>query len=315
MADTSSVAIIIVSWNTAEYLRLCLISLFRYCQNVSCEIIVVDNDSQDDSVELVRNNFPTVRLICNSKNVGFAKACNQGIAATKTPYVLLLNSDCELKDDCITPLVQVLEEHQYIGITGSVLLHPNGKIQKAGGELLTLKTIFWEQLFFKSAVLFARDIQDLDKMYGPEPFFKTGFVMGASLCATRALLNRAGPLREDFFMYGEDLEFCMRAQKFGFETVIVKKSQVVHHRSKSTNKNLTEAMQHSITNNCLILAELEGNPAAYSALVYYFIGGLFRAFLAFFRRGISVSSWLQVLLRYPGIVNQVRTGLNSNKAD
>jgi GT2 family glycosyltransferase len=307
------VAIIIVSWNTREYLELCLTSLFRHHQNPGSEVIVIDNASGDGSVEMVQKQFPQVRLMCNQDNVGFAKACNQGILASSAPYVLLLNSDCELKDDCITPLVKILATHPHIGVSGSILLHANGKVQKAGGDMLTLKKIFREQLLFRSAAIFAQDVGDLDQLYGANSFFKADFISGAALCTSRDVLQRIGLLREDFFMYGEDLEFCLRAQRMGFATVIVKKSLVVHHKCQSTNKNLQQALRHGIVNNCVILGQLEGRAAAQWALVYYFIGGCFRMVLALFRKGISVKSWMQVLVQYPSMVRSVQTKLSLAK--
>jgi GT2 family glycosyltransferase len=303
------VAIIIVSWNTVDYLELCLTSLYRHYNHPTSEVIVVDNDSHDGSVEMVQKKFPQVRLICNQDNVGFAKACNQGILASSAPYVLLLNSDCELRDDCITPLVDVLRTHPHIGVSGSVLLHANGKIQKAGGDMLTLNKVFREQLLFRSAALFAQEIDDLDRQYGAVEYFDADFVSGAALCVSREVLQRIGLLREDFFMYGEDLEFCLRAQRLGFATVIVRKSLVVHHKCQSTNKNLQQALRHGIINNSVILGQLQGRAAAQRALIYYFIGGCFRMVLAAFRKGIRVTSWLQVLVQYPAIVRSVQSKL------
>jgi len=310
MSSTDNrVAIILVSWNTREYLELCLTSLFRHYAIPGGEVVVIDNGSRDGSIEMVEKLFPQVQLVCNQDNVGFARACNQGIRATSSPYVLLLNSDCELLNDCITPLVDILCKHPNIGVSGSVLLHANGKVQKAGGDMLTLNKVFREQLFFRSAAIFAQEVSDLDRMYGSARYFQADFVSGAALCTSRAVLQRIGLLREDFFMYGEDLEFCLRAQRLGFETVIVKESRVVHHKCQSTNKNLEQALHHGIVNNCVLLGQLEGRRAAQRALVYYFIGGCFRMVLAFFRAGIRVSSWLHVLRHYRSIVQAVQNKL------
>jgi GT2 family glycosyltransferase len=313
--DQNRIAIIIVSWNTVDYLELCLTSLFRHYNNPQSEVVVIDNASGDGSVEMVQKKFPQVRLLCNQDNVGFAKACNHGILASSAPYVLLLNSDCELHDDCISPLIEVLRANPAIGVTGSVLLHANGKIQKAGGDMLTLRKVFREQLLFRSAALFAQDLSDLDRQYGAADYFDADFVSGAALCTSRNVLQQIGLLREDFFMYGEDLEFCLRAQRLGFATVIVRKSLVVHHKCQSTNKNLQQALRYGIINNCVILGQLEGRAAAQRALVYYFIGGCFRMVLAAFRKGIRVTSWLRVLGQYPAIVRSVQSKLTRSQKD
>jgi GT2 family glycosyltransferase len=298
-------AIILVSWNTRDYLEKCLISLYHFHDNPLAGVWVIDNASSDDSVEMVRIKFPQVRLLCNAENVGFARACNQGIRASDAEYILLLNSDCELTEDFINPILSGMEREKKIGVAGAVLLHANGRGQKAGGDLLSLKKVFKEQLFFRSAALFADDVAELAVRYGEAPYFNADFVSGACLFTRRSVLDQIGLLREDFFMYGEDLEFCLRAQRRGYATVIFTNTFVVHHKCQSTNKNLEQALRHGLVNNVLIIAELEGKWAAGMALLLYFIGGWLRFILAFFRPGISASAWFKLLFYYHRVVRAV----------
>lgn len=301
----SKLAVILVSWNTCDYLEKCLASLYGHYHNPECEVWVVDNHSSDDSVAMVRKKFPQVRLILNEENVGFARACNQAMVSAQSEYFLLLNSDCELLDNFIDPVLKVMAQEERIGVAGAVLLHANGKIQQAGGRMLTWKRIFWEQLFFRSAAVFAETREELHRRCVDAPFFNVEFVSGACLFTKRAVLDKIGLLREDFFMYGEDLEFSVRAQKNGFATVVVRDAFVVHHKCKSTNKNLQQALQHGLINNTLLVAELQGRTAAILTLMSYYIGGWLRFVLAFFRPGISALAWFKLLISYHRVAGAV----------
>ena len=302
IASQNKLAIILVNWNTCDYLEKCLVSLYRYYDNPETEIWVIDNASIDGSVDKVQQKFPQVQVIGNSENVGFARACNQGIQASSSEYILLLNSDCELVSNCIDPILAGMGSNAQIGIAGAILLYPNGKVQMVGGELLTLKKVFFEQLFLRSASVFAEKMEDVQKRYGSTPFISVDFVSGACMFIRRTVLNQVGPLREDFFMYGEDLEFCVRARKNNFAAVVFTHESVIHHKCQSTNKNLEQALRHGLVNNTLLIAEFGGTGAAILALIFYFIGGLFRLLLSFFRPKVSSRAWFNLLLNYHRIV-------------
>ena len=298
-------AVIIVSWNTCDYLEKCLTSLYRNSENPQTEVWVVDNHSDDGSVDMVRAKFPQVHLLVNRENVGFSRACNQGIEASAAEYILLLNSDCELLGNFIDPILAVMREDQTIGVAGTILLHSNGKVQKAGGTLLSLRQIFSEQILFRSAALFADSIEEVGKRHGSTGYFTVDFVSGACLFTRRSLIAEIGPLREDFFMYGEDVEFCLRAQRKGYLIVVFGNQFVVHHKSKSSEKNLEKALRHSLINNAIIRVEREGKAAALLSLLYYYIGGWLRFILAFFRRGVNPWAWFKLLLSYHRVVGAV----------
>lgn len=302
VASQNELAIILVSWNTWDYLETCLASLYRFYDNPETEVWVIDNASRDSSVDMVRKKFAQVRLICNQKNIGFAAACNQGIKASSSKYIFLLNSDCELNNNCIDPILTGMEKNRHIGVAGAVLLYPNGKVQKAGGERISLKKIFHEQILFRSSRIRACTIGDLHEQYGASDYFATDYVSGACMFIRRTMLNTIGPLREDFFMYGEDLEFCERARKNNFATVVFTHQTIIHHKCQSTNKNLEQALRHGLVNNTLLVAGFEGTGAAILALILYYIGGLFRFILSFFRPKVSSRAWLNLLLNYHRIV-------------
>src|SRR5262249_45642545 len=142
------VSVVIVSFNTREYLAACIASIMKTAGSLDVEIVVVDNNSTDGSREMVRSRFPAVRLICNTQNVGFAKANNQGVAATTGRYVLLLNSDARLLTNALRSMVEVLEGMPGVGLVGAQLRNPDGSFQAAstpfpdlGQEFLILSTL------------------------------------------------------------------------------------------------------------------------------------------------------------------------------
>lgn len=305
----SKMVAVIVSYNTRDYLHMCLESLSRHYPFDDMGIIVIDNGSQDDSQEMIRNEFPQVRLICNDNNRGFAAACNQGIAAWDAPYYLLINSDCVFIDDAVTPLIEALERNPGIGLAGGILLYPNRKIQFSGSSLMTLKRLIREQLFFFSAPLLARNRSKIQHLARQRELIKSEIISGAMMCIPRRIIQAIGMLSEDYFMYGEDVEYTLRTRKSGYDTVLVAMSQVVHYGGRSTRKNLVTSMKHSITNNCLLLCELEGKISAYAALAIYFIGSCLRMLLAVIRPGVKAAAWAKLLEDFPALIAHVHASI------
>jgi len=297
--------IIIVNWNTQDYLDKCLSSIYALYSTGEVSIIVIDNASSDGSVEMVRTKYPQVVLVSNEENVGFAKACNQGIQKAETDYVLLLNSDCEVTSpDLLRNVVAVFEQDQTVGIAGPLILYPNGKIQSAGERYLTLGRVFREQILFSAAPVFAKHVAREEGKLGAKPF-RVDWVSGSCLFAHKKVFAKVGLLREDFYMYAEDMEFCHRANKAGYASVIVPSASVVHHKSMSTNKNLSRVLRYSIRNNCHFIKFNQGIIAALLALFFYSIGILLRFFLAYFRKGASPFAWFGLLVAMPGITRKV----------
>ncbi|HPI74774.1 MAG TPA: glycosyltransferase family 2 protein [bacterium] len=303
-ADHHRLAVVLVSWNARDYLEKCLTSWYQYAGDLAAHVFVVDNDSVDGSVAMVKRCFPQVHILSNSENVGFARACNQGIQSSSSEYILLLNSDCELTDRCITPLLQGMDQNPQIGVAGPILLHSNGAVQRAGGERVSLSRLFKEQLLFRSASCGIRSIEEIRRRHGAA-YFDTGFVSGACMMIRRSMLSRTGLLREDFFMYGEDVEFCSRAKKNGFKTVIFSNAWIVHHKGQSAVKNLEPALRASVTNHVRLIAEQQGRAAAIPALVIYFFGSFMRLLLSCLRLDTRCRAWFHLLVHYHRIIKTV----------
>lgn len=230
LPDTS---IIIVNWNVRQFLADCLTSLSNDPLIKHAEIIVVDNCSGDGSTEMLRAEFPNVRLIRNSENVGFARANNQAIRECSGRYVLLLNPDTRILDDALSTLVRFLNEHPCVGAVGPRLLNSNGSLQHGCYPQPTLVREFW-RLFHLDVVwpfgVYAMEAWPLDT-----PRY-VDVLLGACLMLRREALDQVGLLSEDYYMFSEEVDLCHRLQRANWRLVWLPEARVVHYGGQSTNQ-------------------------------------------------------------------------------
>jgi N-acetylglucosaminyl-diphospho-decaprenol L-rhamnosyltransferase len=199
----------------------------------------VDNGSSDGTVTMLREEFPTIDLIANEENVGFTRGNNQGISCSDGRYVLLLNPDTEIVGDALEKMVAYMEAHLQVGALGPQLLDPDGQVQSSRRRFPSLKaayveSTFLQQWFPESEILrryYILDSSD-DKTQAVD------WVVGACLLMRRETLEEVGLLDEAFFMYSEELDWCYRAKKLGWEIVYLPTAQVIHHVGKSSEQVL-----------------------------------------------------------------------------
>ena len=223
-------SIIIVSFNTKKLILDCLESIFATTGDLNLEVIVVDNDSVDDSPVAIKDNFPQVKLITNTTNTGFAKANNQGIKVSSGDYIMLLNSDTIVKPNALEILIDYLDSHPQVGIAAPQLLNPDGSIQPNGGYLPRLSNIIAWMLFIDDLPFIRPWFWSYQLRYLPG-FRRThamGWLQGAALVLRRHTLEEIGLLDENIFMYAEDVEICYRAQKSNWQVVLFPPAQVIH---------------------------------------------------------------------------------------
>lgn len=234
--------VVIVSWNVAEPLRECLSALSH--ETTVRRIVVVDNASRDQTCEIVAREFPGVLLIRNEENVGFARACNQGItAAGGCDDIALLNPDTRTVRGSLGILAAFLKDHPRAGAIGPRLLNPDGSIQPNGGPLPSPLGTFCRLTRLSSAFpsWFDRRFR-----WGREAFdapAKVDQVSGACLVIRREALAQVGLLDELFFMYYEEVDWLTRASLLGWESYYVPGASVVHQWGASTNQVGTEALR------------------------------------------------------------------------
>ncbi len=229
-------SIVIVNWNVRDLLRKCLHSILANLQPCSLEIIVVDNASGDDSVEMIRAEFPGVHLVVNDENRGFPAANNQGIVIAQGRYVFLLNPDTEIMGDALATMLAFADERPDVGVIGPQLLNPDGSVQSSRRRLPTLASAFFEstwlqpyaprRLLERYHVLDRPDdaIQDVD------------WVDGAALMARREAIEQIGLMDEGFFMYSEELDWCRRFGEAGWRIIYLPTARILHYRGKSSEQ-------------------------------------------------------------------------------
>ncbi len=234
MADLS---IIIVNWNTKEFLLSCVRSVFENEQRISWEVIVVDNGSQDGSGSEVKKAFPLVHLIQNEKNVGFAGAVNQGLQKASGRYVLLLNPDTQVKNGAIERLMSFMDAHPKAGISGAQLLNSNGSKQNSIANYPSLSTELLNKRLLRW--LFPKKFPGKEKDY-PEPI-EVDSVIGACMMVRRDALDQVGLLDEDYFLFLEETDWCYRMKKAGWKIYHVPQTEVFHFQGKSAETDKKRA--------------------------------------------------------------------------
>jgi GT2 family glycosyltransferase len=219
--------VVIVNWNGKQILKECLTSFFDNTQCTQCSVVVVDNGSSDGSVEMLEKEYPSVKLIRNSENLGFSKANNQGINFALTQgakFILLLNNDIEISQkNWLTAMVDLAKSDKEIGIVGCKLLYPNGRIQHAGGVVS-----------FKGAYDRGDGEKDVGQ-YNKVQF--VDYVTGAAFLIKTEVIRNIGLLDEGFSpFYFEDTDWCARARFYGYKVVYTPTSVLIHKKSYSMSK-------------------------------------------------------------------------------
>ncbi len=255
---------------------------------------MVDNHSEDHSVELIKNEFPNVVLLENDKNLGFARANNQAIKISRGNYILLLNNDTVVTGaHFFNRMIGYMKKNPQVGTLGCKLLYPDGTLQSCGESFPSVWGIF------KSQILFTKTWKRLGKNTQESHHFKkVDFVCGACLLTRKEILDKVGLLGENYFMYGEDVEFCYRVRQEGYEIGVLTNESIIHLHSKSTDTNLTEMLYYSVTNDLKNIEMLHHSKLkVLFAKKFHLIGVLMRAFLAIFRKGKKPGDYLKLFTR------------------
>lgn len=230
-------SIIIVNWRSTEFLRKCLATIYEQTKSVRFEIIVVDNASFDGSAEMIRREFPCVRFIQASENLGFAKANNLAFASAKGQNILFLNPDTEILDRAIDKLVNGMATTPAAGIMGAKLLNSDGSLQTSCVQSFptilnrAVDAEYLRRVFPKSSFWGTRALYE--NRPSPVP---VEIVSGACLLIRRAIFERIGQFSCDYFMYAEDVELCFKAKSALCGVFYLASAQIVHHGGQSSGK-------------------------------------------------------------------------------
>ncbi|MFZ4413422.1 MAG: glycosyltransferase [Bacteroidales bacterium] len=232
-------SIIIVNYNVEYFLEQCLHSVQIACKNIENEIFVVDNQSVDASIKMVKEKFPSVRLIENKENKGFSKANNQAIVQAKGEYILLLNPDTVVESDTFEKTIQYMDTHPTTGGLGVKMIDGEGNfLAESKRGLPTPEVAFYKiaglsKLFPQSKKFGKYHLSYLDH----NQIHEVEVLAGAFMLMRKNVLNEIGLLDEAFFMYGEDIDLSYRIIKAGYKNIYFPDTRIIHYKGESTKKS------------------------------------------------------------------------------
>lgn len=229
--EGSDMSVVLVCWNNKDYLGPCLESLYRSRLGISFDVVVVDNGSTDGSLEMLRERFPEVGLIPNDRNVGLAKASNQGIRSTRARYVLLLNNDTVVNGPSLEALVRFLDETPEAAAAGGRLVNPDGSLQASYSDFSSLGQEF----------LIATRLGELLQPGYPahkddQQIRSVDWLSSACLLLRRKALEQVGTLDEEYFIYGDEADLQFRLKRAGWKVYFLPGVSTIHYGGRSMDR-------------------------------------------------------------------------------
>ncbi|MEO8324871.1 MAG: glycosyltransferase family 2 protein, partial [Nitrospirota bacterium] len=278
-------SVIIVTYNSSSCIDDCLAPLLELSD---IEVVVVDNDSKDGSAAKIQEEYPKVTLIALQENIGFGRACNIGVVASGGSYVLLLNPDAVATAQAIRTLIEFCEKHPRAGIVGGRLVDRSGLPLQAMGDrpslfrLVVDKPMAWMAKRVGSQGILRRLLGRCStKCHLPHEAEPVAWVSGAFLCCRRAIWNEIGGFDEQFFLYYEDVDLCLRVSEAGWEVWHVPDAVVEHQSGASFAGNVNEQKRIYYANQRHFFQKHQGPlSAAFLSFVQdvYFRLSLFKQF-------------------------------------
>ena len=233
--STKLISVIIVSWNARDYLRGCLDSIRQTSMSCVQEVIVVDNVSEDGSPEMVEKEFPEVTLIRAGGNLGFARANNLAMKQASCPLFALVNSDVIVHPGCLETLATFMEQHDDVGLVGPRIIGGDGKLQKTSrkfpGIWNTVCRILVLDRLFPNIQLFS-GFEMPEKNH--EQLTEAEVISGCFCIARKKAVDEVGGMDEQFFFYGEDIDWCKRFRDAGWKLMLVPEATAIHYGGGST---------------------------------------------------------------------------------
>jgi GT2 family glycosyltransferase len=231
-------SVIIVNYNVKLFLEQCLYSVKKAITGIEAEVIVIDNNSADKSIEYLGPKFPGIHFLINEENFGFAKACNQGLRIAKGNFILFLNPDTIVPENCFQKCISFLETHPDAGALGIKMLDGTGKFLKESrrsfpSPMTSLYKLFGLSRLFPYSKRFSK--YHFGHLHERENH-EVDVLAGAFLMAKKEVLDKVGGFDEIFFMYGEDVDLSYRIQKAGYRNYYFAESNIIHFKGESTRK-------------------------------------------------------------------------------
>lgn len=308
------ISVIIVNYNVKYFLEQCLYSVQSALTHVKGEIIVVDNNSTDDSIAYLQPRFAGVHIIANKENTGFAKACNQGLAIAKGKFILFLNPDTIVPEDCFEKCIAFFNTTPDAGALGIKMIDGSGAFLKESkrsfpSPLTSLFKLAGLSALFPKSKLFGRyHLGHLDN----NQTHAVSVLAGAFMMIRKNILDTIGGFDETFFMYGEDIDLSYRIEKAGYKNFYFADSTIIHFKGESTKKGSMNYV-HLFYNAMSIFVRKhygQGKAGVFSSLihvaiwfraVFSAIGGFMRKYgVPLFDIGLIILSFLTVKFVWAG---------------
>ena len=223
-------SVVILNYNVRYFLELCLQSVAAALEGIDSEIIVIDNDSKDGSCAMVKEKFPSVVIIENNSNVGFSKANNQAVKVAKGEYVCILNPDTVVAEDTFESILEFANQQTNLGIIGCRLVDGLGMFLPESKRNIPIVKIAIKKIIGNSKAYYADHINEFDTA-------KVEVLVGAFMVLKRSLYNSLEGFDEDYFMYGEDIDFSYKSLKKGYDNYYFGNTSVIHYKGESTRRN------------------------------------------------------------------------------
>ena len=233
--DSPELSVVIVAWNAKHYLELCLESLAESPPRRTMEVLVVDNASADDTIEMVEDKFPWVKLIKSKENLGFSKGNNLAIRQCQGRYIALVNPDVIVFPGCLDALADFLDQNPKVGDVGPRVYNPDKTQQSTCRRFPTLWNNFCSATHLESTFKGKRFFAGEHMFYFPhDRTLAVDVIVGCFSMIRREAFDDVGLLDENLFMYGDDVDWCRRARNSGWDVVFYPGAEAIHDRGKTT---------------------------------------------------------------------------------
>jgi hypothetical protein len=252
-------SIIIVNWNVKDLLRNCLRSIYEKTHSIAFEIIVVDNVSSDDSVEMMHTEFPGVTVLAVSENLGFARANNLALPLAKGRYIGLLNPDTVLLNDAFSTMLSKLEMEPEIGVVGPKLVAGDGTVQRACARTFTTpKSELIRMLRGDTSQPFAMPHSILLPLTAYDFNQEVECISGACMLLRRDVISGEQIFDPQYFMYAEDADLCYEVIEHGWKVFYLSEAHILHYKGESAGQDSLSTALYSIRANCQFFSKRYG---------------------------------------------------------